>query len=66
MQVLTTALSRCMQVHLDERCSRDAGLPLVEVRWVGAQLCLALEALHELHYLHRDLKPSNVRAPDCH
>lgn len=49
-----------LQVHLDERTSAGAGLPLVEVKWIGAQLVLALTHLHDLQLLHRDIKPSNL------
>ena len=31
-----------------------------QVRWVGAQLSLAVDAIHSLGYIHRDIKPSNV------
>ena len=51
--------SRC-QVHIEERAKPNGGLPLVEVRWIAAQLVLALEVLHGLRILHRDVKPSNV------
>lgn len=49
-----------LQVQLEERAERERGLPAAEVRWIGAQLSLALGALHSLELLHRDIKPSNL------
>ena len=48
------------------RCSRqpaivvDVRVRSWQVRWLGAQLFLGLEALHAMRVLHRDVKPSNV------
>ena len=49
-----------LQVQLDERASATCGLPMEEVRWVGAQLALGLGFMHSLGLLHRDVKPSNI------
>ena len=46
-----------LQLQLDERGSN--GLGHVEVRWVAAQLTLAIGAMHTMGVLHRDIKPSN-------
>ena len=39
---------------------RETGYTISEVRFIGAQLILAIEHLHEKGYIHRDLKPENV------
>mmetsp|Transcript_3281 Transcript_3281/g.3004 ORF Transcript_3281/g.3004 Transcript_3281/m.3004 type:complete len:315 (-) Transcript_3281:18-962(-) len=39
---------------------RSQGYKLSEVRFIGAQLILAIEHLHSQGYIHRDLKPENV------
>ena len=49
-----------LQTHLEERAEGAGGFPLAEVRWIGAQLTLALEALHRVGFVHRDIKPTNV------
>ena len=49
-----------LQVQLDERAALNNGLPALEVRWIAAQLALALGALHSLDLIHRDVKPSNL------
>ena len=49
-----------LQVHIEERAKPHGGLSVQEVQWIGAQLVLALEALHGMRILHRDVKPSNV------
>ncbi|MCX2864295.1 serine/threonine-protein kinase [Paucibacter sp. PLA-PC-4] len=39
----------------------DAGpMPLLQVRKVGAEVALGLEALHAREMLHRDIKPGNI------
>ena len=30
------------------------------MRWIAAQLALAIEAMHSIGMLHRDIKPSNI------
>jgi serine/threonine protein kinase len=45
---------------LDERAKPNGGLPIEEVSFIGAQLTMALEALHPMRILHRDIKPNNV------
>jgi serine/threonine protein kinase len=49
-----------LQVHIDERGVGNGGFARSETRWVGAQLTLALEALHAIGVMHRDIKPHNV------
>ena len=49
-----------LMVQIEERAKPHGGLPFVEVRWVGAQMVLALEAMHCMGVLHRDVKPANV------
>lgn len=49
-----------LQLHLDERAEVGRGLPLVEIRFIAAQVALALEAMHSMSMIHRDIKPSNL------
>ena len=49
-----------LQILLDERTTPSSGLPYTEVRWIGAQLLLALAHMHDQDIMHRDIKPSNV------
>ena len=59
--VLPLIAGGTLQVHIDERAVPSGGLPLEELRWIGAQLALALDFMHTtLRTLHRDVKPSNV------
>ena len=50
-----------LQVQIDERGA--TGLPVKEIRWIAAQLTLALGAIHSMHVLHRDIKPSYAAPP---
>ena len=47
-----------LQVQINERGT--AGLRIQEVRWIAAQMALALEALHDMRVIHRDVKPQNI------
>ena len=49
-----------LQTQLDERAIPKRGLHDDELRWICAQLTLALTTLHGMSILHRDVKPSNV------
>ena len=51
-----------LHVQLIERARPPShkGLPVSEVRWLGAQIVLALDTLHHMGYLHRDIKPDNI------
>ena len=51
-------LTRYALAGQDER--GEQGLGEAEVRWVAAQLALAVGALHSIGMLHRDIKPSNA------
>lgn len=35
-------------------------LPEDEARFYIAEILLALDSVHRLHYIHRDLKPDNI------
>ena len=47
-------------MHLDERATPAGGLPIAEVEWLAANMCVALKGLHALGVLHRDVKPNNI------
>ena len=51
-----------LEVHLEERAAPPIhrGLPLAEVRFIAAQMVVALDGLHTLRILHRDVKPNNM------
>lgn len=46
--------------NLQDVLDREGALPEAEVRYIGLQLCDALEFLHGQGIIHRDIKPSNV------
>lgn len=48
---------RDLKYQLDKR---RTGYTLSEVRFIGAQILLALGYLHSEGYIHRDIKPENV------
>lgn len=47
-------------LDLFEHLARSGTLEIAETATIVAQLCLALEALHEADVFHRDVKPENV------
>ncbi|MEM7154291.1 MAG: protein kinase [Myxococcota bacterium] len=49
-------LGESLQTKLDQR----PRLPVSEVVAIGRQICLGLQAAHDVDVIHRDLKPANV------
>lgn len=49
-----------LHAQLEERAMPHGGLPTDEIRFLGAQLAVAISTLHTLRVLHRDVKPHNV------
>ena len=58
---LKLATAGTLSQALRMKMKRDGrGLPERSVRFYTAEICMALEHLHELGIMYRDLKPSNV------
>jgi serine/threonine protein kinase/predicted negative regulator of RcsB-dependent stress response len=47
-------------VELGELIYRQGKLDIARTLHIGAQICRALQAAHEVNVIHRDLKPENV------
>jgi eukaryotic-like serine/threonine-protein kinase len=47
-------------IELGELIYRQGKLDIARTLHVGAQICRALQAAHEVNVIHRDLKPENV------
>lgn len=45
---------------LENMRRRNGGFSLTEIKYISAQIVLALEYLHGLKYIHRDMKPENI------
>ena len=49
---------------LQTKLDQQPRLPVSEVIAIGRQLCLGLQAAHDVDVIHRDLKPANVLVDD--